>query len=263
MPMHTLPYSAGAHFYRAFILVAVRRVRVCVHVWVLAVVLTGDTAVGKSMLIHRFVKRDFMLASSMTIGVEVSSKAVTVGKTEVEALIWDTAGMERFKSLTTAFYRGAAGALLVYDITSRPSFDNIKRWLKQLRHHALPEVVVLLVGNKSDLRRHRAVRVEEGLALAESCNMGFIETSALDSTGVENAFTTVVEEILAIRERAGAPLKPLRKGLRPASAAGGSKTTRTAASSTRRPPLGGDSIRVARWRNDDDGEDTHAALCCT
>lgn len=199
------------------------------------------------------------------------------------------AGMERFKSLTTTFYRGAAGALLVYDITSRPSFDNIKRWLKQLRHHALPEVVVLLVGNKSDLRRHRAVRVEEGLALAESCNMGFIETSALDSTGVENAFTTVVEgtcawyagyatvaslpawiaanqqpatpEILAIRERAGAPLKPLRKGLRPASAAGGSKTTRTAR--TRRPPLGGDSIHVARSRNDDDGEDTHAALCCT
>ena len=103
------------------------------------------------------------------------------------------AGMERFKSLTTTFYRGAAGALLVYDITSRPSFDNIKRWLKQLRQHALPEVVVLLVGNKSDLRRHRAVGVEEGLALAESCNMGFIETSALDSTGVENAFTTVVE----------------------------------------------------------------------
>ena len=90
MPMHILPYSAGAHLYHAFILVAVRRVRVCVHVWVLAVVLAGDMAVGKSMLIHRFVKRDFMLASSMTIGVEVSSKAVTVGKTEVEALIWDT-----------------------------------------------------------------------------------------------------------------------------------------------------------------------------
>ena len=88
--MDTPPCSAGAHFYHALILVAVRRVHVCVHVWVVAVVLAGDIAVGKSMLIHRFVLRDFMLASSMTIGVEVSSKAVTVGNTKVKALIWDT-----------------------------------------------------------------------------------------------------------------------------------------------------------------------------
>ncbi|KAK8675487.1 hypothetical protein V6N13_033553 [Hibiscus sabdariffa] len=102
--------------------------------------------------------------------------------------VWDTAGQERYRAITNAYYRGALGALLVYDVT-------IKKWLKELRYHTDDDIVVMLVGNKSDLRHLRAVSTEDGKAFAENENIYFMETSALESLNVENAFVEVLTQI--------------------------------------------------------------------
>ncbi|OZC07628.1 Ras family protein [Onchocerca flexuosa] len=116
------------------------------------------------------------------------------GKT-VKAQIWDTAGQERYRAITSAYYRGAVGALLVYDIAKHVTYENVERWLKELRDHADQNIVIMLVGNKSDLRHLRAVPTDEAKAYAEKNQLSFIETSALDSTNVEAAFTNILTEI--------------------------------------------------------------------
>ncbi|KAL9642986.1 hypothetical protein ABK040_010678 [Willaertia magna] len=159
------------------------------------IVLIGDSGVGKSNLLSRFTRNEFNLESKSTIGVEFATRTIqTDGKT-IKAQIWDTAGQERYRAITSAYYRGAVGALLVYDIAKRATFENVERWLKELRDHAVPNIVVMLVGNKSDLRHLRAVTTEEAKAFAEKNSLSFIETSALDSTNVELAFLTILKEI--------------------------------------------------------------------
>lgn len=116
------------------------------------------------------------------------------GKT-VKAQIWDTAGQERYRAITSAYYRGAVGALLVYDITKRQTFDNVQRWLRELRDHADSNIVIMMAGNKSDLNHLRAVSEEDGHSLAEKEGLSFLETSALESTNVEKAFQTILTEI--------------------------------------------------------------------
>ncbi|CAN0259368.1 unnamed protein product, partial [Ectocarpus sp. 13 AM-2016] len=117
-----------------------------------AVVLIGDSGVGKSNLLSRFTRNEFNLESKSTIGVEFATKSIqTEGKT-IKAQIWDTAGQERYRAITSAYYRGAVGALLVYDISKHVTFENVERWLKELRDHAEANIVVMLIGNKSDLR---------------------------------------------------------------------------------------------------------------
>mmetsp|Transcript_4219 Transcript_4219/g.9755 ORF Transcript_4219/g.9755 Transcript_4219/m.9755 type:complete len:219 (+) Transcript_4219:165-821(+) len=159
------------------------------------VVLIGDSGVGKSNLLSRFTRNEFNLESKTTIGVEFATKSiVTEGKT-IKAQIWDTAGQERYRAITSAYYRGAVGALLVYDISKHITFENVERWLKELRDHADVKIVIMLVGNKSDLRHLRAVQTAEAMAFAEAHDLAFIETSALDSTGVETAFHRILTEI--------------------------------------------------------------------
>jgi Ras-related protein Rab-11A len=119
------------------------------------------------------------------------------GKT-IKAQIWDTAGQERYRAITSAYYRGAVGALLVYDVTKVMTFENVKRWLKELWDHADSNIVVMLTGNKIDLRHLRSVAVEDAANFAESEGLFFIETSALDATNVEKAFQTVLAEIYRI-----------------------------------------------------------------
>lgn len=119
------------------------------------------------------------------------------GKT-IKAQIWDTAGQERYRAITSAYYRGAVGALLVYDIAKHLTYENVERWLKELRDHADNNIVIMLVGNKSDLRHLRAVPTDEAKAFAEKNNLSFIETSALDSTNVETAFQNILTEIYKI-----------------------------------------------------------------
>lgn len=162
------------------------------------VVLIGDSGVGKSNLLSRFTRNEFNLESKSTIGVEFATRSITVDNKTIKAQIWDTAGQERYRAITSAYYRGAVGALLVYDIAKHLTYENVERWLKELRDHADANIVIMLVGNKSDLRHLRAVLTEEASAYAESSSLSFIETSALDSTNVETAFTNILTEIYHI-----------------------------------------------------------------
>ncbi|CAN6221105.1 unnamed protein product, partial [Urochloa humidicola] len=162
------------------------------------VVLIGDSGVGKSNLLSRFTRNEFSLESKSTIGVEFATRSLQVDGKVVKAQIWDTAGQERYRAITSAYYRGAVGALLVYDVTRHSTFENVERWLKELRDHTDPNIVVMLVGNKSDLRHLVAVQTDEGKAFAERESLYFMETSALESTNVENAFAEVLTQIYRI-----------------------------------------------------------------
>merc|ERR1711976_1156470 len=146
------------------------------------VVLIGDSGVGKSNLLSRFTRNEFNLESKSTIGVEFATRSIKVDTKTIKAQIWDTAGQERYRAITSAYYRGAVGALLVYDISKQVTFEDLERWLLELRDHADPNIVIMLVGNKGDLRPLRAVGQADALAFAEKHNLSFIETSALDST---------------------------------------------------------------------------------
>ncbi|KAH7836397.1 hypothetical protein Vadar_000764 [Vaccinium darrowii] len=159
------------------------------------IVVIGDSAVGKSNLLSRFARDEFDLHSKATVGVEFQTQVLEVEGKEVKAQVWDTAGQERFRAVTSAYYRGAVGALLVYDITRRTTFDSIKRWLDELNTHCDTTVARILVGNKCDLENIREVSAEEGKSLAAEEGLFFIETSALDSTNVNAAFEIVIRQI--------------------------------------------------------------------
>ncbi|KAI9086026.1 hypothetical protein K1719_032103 [Acacia pycnantha] len=165
------------------------------------VVLIGDSGVGKSNLLSRFTRNEFSLESKSTIGVEFATRSIKVDDKIVKAQIWDTAGQERYRAITSAYYRGAVGALLVYDVTRHVTFENVERWLKELRDHTDSNIVVMLVGNKADLRHLRAVSTEDVKSFAEKENTFFIETSALESLNVENAFTEVLTQIYQVVSR--------------------------------------------------------------
>ncbi|XP_014600829.1 ras-related protein Rab-11A [Leptopilina heterotoma] len=162
------------------------------------VVLIGDSGVGKSNLLSRFTRNEFNLESKSTIGVEFATRSIQVDGKTIKAQIWDTAGQERYRAITSAYYRGAVGALLVYDIAKHLTYENVERWLRELRDHADQNIVIMLVGNKSDLRHLRAVPTDEAKAFAERNGLSFIETSALDSTNVETAFQNILTEIYRI-----------------------------------------------------------------
>ncbi|XP_040989156.1 ras-related protein RABA1b-like [Juglans microcarpa x Juglans regia] len=159
------------------------------------VVLIGDSGVGKSNLLSRFTKNEFNLESKSTIGVEFATRTLNVDGKVIKAQIWDTAGQERYRAITSAYYRGAVGALLVYDITRHATFENADRWLKELRGHTDSNIIVMLAGNKSDLRHLVAVSTEEGKSYAERESLYFMETSALEAVNVENAFAEVLTQI--------------------------------------------------------------------
>ncbi|EMS52747.1 Ras-related protein RABA1f [Triticum urartu] len=162
------------------------------------VVLIGDSGVGKSNLLSRFARDEFSLDTRSTIGVEFATKTVRVDGKLVKAQIWDTAGQERYRAITSAYYRGAVGALVVYDVTRHITFENAERWLTELRDHTDANIVVMLVGNKADLRHLRAVSPEEARAFAERHRTFSMETSALEATNVEDAFTEVLGEIYRV-----------------------------------------------------------------
>ncbi|KAH9608687.1 hypothetical protein KSS87_009152 [Heliosperma pusillum] len=158
-------------------------------------VLIGDSGVGKSNLLSRFTKNEFNLESKSTIGVEFATRSLNIDSKVIKAQIWDTAGQERYRAITSAYYRGAVGALLVYDVTRKVTFENTARWLRELRDHTDPNIVVMLIGNKSDLRHLVAVSTEEGKAFAEQEGLFYMETSALEATNVDHAFSEVLTQI--------------------------------------------------------------------
>ncbi|KAH1113710.1 hypothetical protein J1N35_007088 [Gossypium stocksii] len=166
--------------------------------YVFKVVLIGDSGVGKSQILARFARNDFSLDSKSTIGVEFQTRTLLIEHRSVKAQIWDTAGQERYRAVTSAYYRGAAGAMLVYDVTKRQTFNHIARWLEELRGHADKNIVIMLVGNKSDLEKQREVSTEDATEFAQKEGLFFLETSALAAKNVETAFLTVLTEIFNI-----------------------------------------------------------------
>ncbi|KVI04892.1 ras-related protein Rab11C-like [Cynara cardunculus var. scolymus] len=162
------------------------------------IVLIGDSGVGKSNILSRFTRNEFLLESKSTIGVEFATRTLQVEGKTVKAQIWDTAGQERYRAITSAYYRGAVGALLVYDITKGQTFENVLRWLRELRDHADSNIVIMLAGNKSDLNHLRVVQESDGQRLAEQEGLSFLETSALEAHNVEKAFQMILLDIYHI-----------------------------------------------------------------
>ncbi|GAX26557.1 Ras-related protein Rab-2A [Fistulifera solaris] len=161
-------------------------------------IIIGDTGVGKSCLLLQFTDKRFQPVHDLTIGVEFGARMISVqDDTQIKLQIWDTAGQESFRSITRSYYRGAAGALLVYDITRRDTFQHLGRWLEEAKQHAHPNMAILLIGNKNDLEHRRAVTTEEGKAFADANGLLFLETSAKTAHNVEQAFLQTAESIYA------------------------------------------------------------------
>lgn len=203
--------------------------------FLIKIILVGDSGVGKSNLLLRWTKNEFNPQSTATIGVEFATQTIKIRKKKnsnnennesdenandddsyiVKVQIWDTAGQERYKAVTSAYYRGAYGALLVYDITSSQSFEDAAMWLHEIRDNTgeggaaednivdssdtkLEEGIdVILVGNKSDLDKLRTVTIEEAAEFAKNENLYFLETSTKTSENVNKAFYTLVEQVVS------------------------------------------------------------------
>jgi Ras-related protein Rab-2A len=149
-------------------------------------------------LLLQFTDKRFQPVHDLTIGVEFGARMITLSdedNTQVKLQIWDTAGQESFRSITRSYYRGAAGALLVYDITRRDTFQHLSRWLEEAKQHAHENMVILLIGNKSDLEHRRAVSTQEGQEFADAHGLLFLETSAKTAFNVEAAFLKTADEI--------------------------------------------------------------------
>jgi len=158
-------------------------------------IIIGDTGVGKSCLLLQFTDKRFQPVHDLTIGVEFGCRMATIDGKEIKLQIWDTAGQESFRSITRSYYRGAAGALLVYDITRRETFNHLASWLEDAKQHAHSNMTIMLIGNKSDLTHRRAVTYEEGEAFAKEHGLVFMETSAKTAFNVEDAFVNTAREI--------------------------------------------------------------------
>ena len=124
------------------------------------IVLIGDSGVGKTNILSRYINNEFSLATQSTVGVEFGSKIIKKNGKVIKLQIWDTAGQERYKSITSAYYKGSRGAFVVYDITRKTTYDNIDKWIGELKTNGSEDVLIMLVGNKSDLEEKREVITE-------------------------------------------------------------------------------------------------------
>ena len=159
------------------------------------VVLVGDSFVGKTNIMSKYLKNEFHEDSKATVGVEFGAKQFKIEGHTVKAQIWDTAGQERYKAITSAYYKGAKGAFAVYDITRRSSFESIEKWVNDLTSTADKNVTIVIIGNKSDLEDHRQITKEEGQEKANKLQVAFLETSAFSGANLDKAFEMMVNEI--------------------------------------------------------------------
>ncbi|CEM22701.1 unnamed protein product [Vitrella brassicaformis CCMP3155] len=162
--------------------------------YLIKLLLIGDSGVGKSCLLFRFSDDQFTPSHITTIGIDFKIKTIDIDGKRVKLQIWDTAGQERFRTITQAYYRSAMGILLVYDVTSPESFQNIRNWMRQIDAHAAENVNKILVGNKADLEN--IVSSERARDLADEYGVPFIETSAKSGQGVAEAFVTLARDII-------------------------------------------------------------------
>ena len=160
------------------------------------VLLVGNSSVGKSSLLLRFVDNQWNDLFVPTIGVDFKIRTMEIDNKNVKFQIWDTAGQERFKNITASYYRGAHGIFVVYDISDTESFKNINNWLIEIEKNANKNVYKILVGNKCDLEDKRTVSYQQGKELAETYGMQFIETSAKSNTNVDEAFHLLGREVM-------------------------------------------------------------------
>jgi len=156
-------------------------------------IIIGDEAVGKTCLLLQFTDKRYRTTHQVTVGVEFGSRTVEIAGKMIKLQCWDTAGQDRFRSIVRSYYRGAAGALLVYDITRRDSFEHVSQWLTEARQNADPELVITLVGNKADKMAERQVSYEEGHSFAHRYGLYFLETSAVTGHMVDEAFTVTAK----------------------------------------------------------------------
>jgi len=167
--------------------------------YLIKLLLIGDSGVGKSAILMRFADDTFTSSFITTIGIDFKIRTITLDGKRIKLQIWDTAGQERFKTITTAYYRGAMGILLVYDVTSDASFANINQWMMAIQQHASDSVNKVLLGNKADtsgpLVSKRAVIAARGQALADQHSIRFFETSAKNSINIEEAFSMITRDV--------------------------------------------------------------------
>ena len=161
----------------------------------LKIILIGDSAVGKTNIMSKYLKNTFLEESKATVGVEFGSKIFTIEGHNVKAQIWDTAGQEKYKAITGAYYKGCKGAFVVYDITRKDTFISVERWVHDLKTAGDQKLTVILIGNKSDLENQREILKEQGEEKAKSFGCAFLETSALSGNNIEKAFEMMVKEI--------------------------------------------------------------------
>lgn len=165
--------------------------------YLIKLLLIGDSGVGKSCLLQRFSDDLFTSSWLTTIGIDFKIKKIFLDNKSIKLQIWDTAGQERFRTITTAYYRGAMGILLVYDVTDESSFNNIRNWMRNIEQHASDNVNKVLVGNKSDLdQSRRAVPYAKGKQLADEFGIQFFETSAKENINVDEVFQSIARDVL-------------------------------------------------------------------
>ena len=159
-------------------------------------ILIGDSYVGKSNILLKYLKNQFNENSKTTVGVEFGTKNIIINNKRIKIQIWDTAGQERYRSITSAYYKGAKGALIVYDITRKNTFDNIDKWITDLKLNGDKDICIIILGNKSDLIDKREINKNDGIKKAEMYKIAFLETSALNGDNISKAFDELIEQIV-------------------------------------------------------------------
>ncbi|ORX89607.1 hypothetical protein K493DRAFT_149236, partial [Basidiobolus meristosporus CBS 931.73] len=157
--------------------------------------LIGDSGVGKSCLLLRFCDDSFTPSFITTIGIDFKIRTIDLDGKRIKLQIWDTAGQERFRTITTAYYRGAMGIIVVFDVTDERSFNNVHNWIKNVEQHANKGVSKILIGNKCDMEDKKVVMQQQGSDLADGYGIQYIEASAKSKAGVEEAFFSLAREI--------------------------------------------------------------------
>jgi len=160
------------------------------------VLLLGDSTVGKTCFLKKYTDKTFQDVHMSTIGLDYRVKTMTLKSGKVVKLqIWDTAGQDRFRAITKNYYKGANGIILIYDVTSIQTYENVKNWISQIREEASPNVIIYIAGNKIDLEEERKIKTEEGQKLAEELGLPFFETSAKTGVNINESFEDLVEKI--------------------------------------------------------------------